>query len=285
MKIKNIKGYKYYKFDKEKSVINIERNKENDKTWKKLKPDGVMLFSIIKEENNVKRIYIFFYKSDNYNEPTIIYDSNYLPTFNGFNDVKFIGGSFTEYNGIKDFDKIEGKIIYSETIAIYREDTLRMIVDQIECIDKFNDVLMEINKNFKLIYKEKLIFKDTLYKNLMTNNFDYDINFEFEINNYTGTINLNDKLSIKNIINNIEEYTMFEILQPVIVKYNRAIDLNKISKEYLLFRDDNETLYLITYVQGEYILDEDNEDIIEWNRSFGIDKDGTKLPDDKLIFN
>lgn len=279
MKIKNIKGYKYYKYDKEKSIINIENNKGNDKSWKKLKPDGIMIFSILEEKNDVKKINIFFYKSDNYNNPKVIYDSNCILTFNAFDKTKFIGGSFTEYNGVNDF-KMEGKIIYSETIAIYREDSLRTILKQIECIDKFNTVLTEINKNFKLIYKENLLFKDTLYENLMTNNFDYDINFEFEINNYTGIINLNDKLSIKTVISNIEEYIMFEILQPVIIKYNRAIDLNKISKEYLLFRDNTETLYLITYVQGEYIIDEDTEDIIEWNRSFNLDVDGNKLSND-----
>ena len=60
------------------------------------------------------------------------------------------------------------------------------------------------------------------------------------------------KISEKEI-RSIESLTKHKVMSPILIKYDKTVDITEIKREYLFFEDLNKELYIISYDKGEYI--------------------------------
>lgn len=55
------------------------------------------------------------------------------------------------------------------------------------------------------------------------------------------------------LIHAVEDIVKYQLLDPVWIKFDRDVDLNKIKDEYLIIRDARDHLWVVSYKKGEYM--------------------------------
>ena len=60
------------------------------------------------------------------------------------------------------------------------------------------------------------------------------------------------KISQEEVIT-IEGITKYEVIDPILIKYDKSIDLDEIKRSYIIFEDSNKDIYVISYDKGNYI--------------------------------
>jgi hypothetical protein len=140
---------------------------------------------------------------------------------------------------------------YKEIVNIYDKDRKYLIIESPYKIEF---------KNNKLFFPDKFIFHD------IYNNIKYlELNIPFEFINYNNVKNIDNKLSIvinykddnikhiKNIINNIKDYN---------IKICFSTKDNE-EQLYNLFSEEEIEKYM--FIQYDYIIDKNNDDIFYWD--------------------
>ena len=103
---------------------------------------------------------------------------------------------------------------------------------------------------------------NSTYRELLENNdFMLDFKAAFGIVRFKMSINKSlDKWDDNGIykispneVSFIEDIIKHEIINPILIKYDRSIDLSKIDRTYILFEDLNKELFVISYEKGEYV--------------------------------
>jgi hypothetical protein len=262
----DVQGYKYYSIEDNIIRISKDKNVINDK-WTKLKMDALMAFHIISNDDGAKYIMVAMYNNGDYKNPVLIFVSNFINEWDANIGNRILGKTFNRYTGIDEnlFKVI--KIEYSEYVAIYKEDSFKNIYDQLINKDKFNEVLKAFNSAFIEMGNLNISLPDNLYDYMKHGAFDYDYDNELGIEQLEFDLEIDNERLINQL--DLETFLGHKLIQPVIVKYNRIIVLEDIKKDYGLFRDATDTLYLVTFIRGD-IIDDENLDLIEWNKSFGV---------------
>ena len=247
-----------------------------------LEPDAFLnIFSSI-DEQDLKDVYVCVNKSvdlvSNKQLPALvirqcIYNNmkNMAASLQSSNDI-YLGDCFLNVEGVNIEEILQFKDINdSISLALYIDDSLDNIFGCIGKEDeKINEVLKELKENTNLDNYNVLGICDTLRQLMEDNdfmtNFRYifnitQVNFPIEIEDTIiedGLVKINNKQ--KELICKIVGYELFNIS---VIEYDKDIDISKIvSKSHIVIADSNNKIYLISYVLGQPLVNDNNEDII-----------------------
>ena len=247
-----------------------------------LEPDAFLnIFSSI-DEQDLKDVYVCVNKSvdlvANKQLPALvirqcIYNNtkNMAASLQSSNDI-YLGDCFLNVEGVNIEEILQFKDINdSISLALYIDDSLDDIFDCIGKEDeKINETLKELKENTNLDNYNVLGICDTLRQLMEDNdfmtNFRYifnitQVNFPIEIEDTIiedGIVKINNKQ--KELICKIVGYELFNIS---VIEYDKDIDISKIvSKSHIVIADSNNKIYLISYVLGQPLVNDNNEDII-----------------------
>lgn len=173
-----------------------------------------------------------------------------------------------EFQEMKDFN----------SICIYVDDKLSDIEILLASIQhKFNLVLTGIKEKVEATYNESKTtvrpkgFSETVVDLLKDNNFMYNFRLVFgmlAVNFQIGTDSNTDKngvvLPSNKVIERIENEILYKIANPIIIKYDKDIDMSKIAKtDHTVMSDSNDNIYLVRYVKVAPIIKPENTDVME----------------------
>ena len=207
--------------------------------------------------------------NDNINEPYAVCRQNIIDPFEMIlnNDpyTTVVGVSISRDTAPEGFDFksvcIAAGVRDQKINFIYKDDSFEDIMSFVneELYDKALMIIkdhMDDSDNIK--YKG---FKDSYRSLLVENDFMYDFRRAFDIIRLNLTIDTSInrwtedgiyKIS-ENEIRTIESLTKHVVISPVLIKYDKTIDLDEIQRSYILFEDLNKELYIVSYDKGEYI--------------------------------
>ena len=269
-----------YKVKSENSFILKDKQKNKVVLTKKqleefsmLEPDGLIIHILASDPNAGIDTMCFLYRmkdiNDNINEPYAICRQNVIDPLEMIlnNDPTKItvGVSLSKDTAPEGFD-FESLCVASgvrdqKIHFIYKDDSFEDIMSFVneEIYDKALNIIrshMDESDNMKFVG-----FENTYRDLLMHNDFMYDFRRAFEIVRINLAIDTsinswtNDgiyKIS-NNEIRTIEGVTKHQVLAPILIKYDKTVDLSEIKRSYLFFEDLNKELYIISYDKGEYI--------------------------------
>lgn len=135
-----------------------------------------------------------------------------------------------------------------ETISIYLDDTLESMLKLIK-MDKYDAVLKGIYKdiNHRITegacesLKELLEYHDFMYDFYLGNGI---ARVPFEV--------INNSLDIEQILY-LEHLNKHVLIEPMVVPYDIDMDLSKIERAHIRIIDINKNIYIISYLEGEYV--------------------------------
>ena len=257
--------------DKQRNKVVLSKKQLEE--FSMLEPDGLIIHVLASDPQQGIDTLCFLYKmkdiNDNINEPYAVCRQNIIDPFetllNNDPSTTYVGVSISRDTAPVDFDYksicIAAGIRDQKIHFVYKEDTLNDILSFVneEIYDKALSIVkshMSDTDNIK--YKG---FNDSYRSLLMDNDFMYDFKRAFEI----IRINLAIDNSIErwtedgiykiseDEIRTIESLTKHQVISPILIKYDRTIDLAEIKRTYILFEDLNKELYIVSYDKGEYI--------------------------------
>ena len=284
---------KWTKGDKKDIKEKVDKN--IIKEYTELKPDAVISFLIVNLRNDLRDVVITVSKStDIQNGATLpsivcrqcivdIFASQFSNTKKEYYGLSISTDSCPAGVDFENFLVCDG-IEYIETVSYYIGDTLENITENIT-ERKYNDVLSilfmdhckSVSNGFTFSYKSNIEKKNldgyckTVYDLLDINNFMYDIYHAFNIiplnldlSSFEGDAAPNDCTSA------LSRFLCVNITKSLLLKYDKDIDLNKISTNYQLIVDSNYVVYVLVYKhQGIYHVPvedvENEENIIKLN--------------------
>ena len=253
------------------------------KEYTLLIPDAALSFNIVDIGDNIEDVIVFMNRFADLNEGNLlpycvcrqnIRDLHANIIKNKFLHQEFVGcsisvetippevdyGILLECNGIN----------YYTILYTYCTDSLD---DILKCIPRVNKYDVVLNNLFRSYAKIKHLpigpesdgihgYCSTLRKLLEDNNFMYDFRAGF------GVWQINTEFKcIENKIDpifkeSIEIMVSHRIENEVCVKYNKDIELDDITRSYILVADTKDDIYLIVYDKGVNIAYDPDKDII-----------------------
>lgn len=239
--------------------------------YTRLRPDGVIYFNIV-HVGEILDVMILMYRNkdiqEKKNTPYIVCRQNitdvFANTINPNYDNLIVGLAVSEESlpeklpmeTVLSCDGMEKSI----GVCVYMDDTLQDILSMIKTKDfdtvLYNLFVEHIRYKYKDNQKEYLSKKNvdgyskTLQGLLEDNEFMYEfchgygiypVTFEVtkdEINN--GKLRLYNRLAMSNIL-------MKNIVDTVVVSFDKDIELDKIEKDYFLLRDIKNKMYIVLY--------------------------------------
>lgn len=260
----------YYTEDWKKESMTYD---ELIKDYRKLRPDGAMMFSIVKVQEAPDVIVSLKNLSDDNNAPNpklpdVVCRQSIQDCFtnlarNGRNDTVGVSISQKTCPANIDFATVlmctEVKRNYS--LAVYLDDSLNDILKFIS-EKKYNDTLISL-KNMSLRATPMGMlpmngYTETIRELLEINNFMYDFRSCFGITEVPFHIPEDKEfLNIENV-QYLENYLKVNILETYLIKYTKEIDLRTIKRDYLLVssaEDKHDSVYIVGYdkADGDYI--------------------------------
>lgn len=276
LKVKNLNSNTNFKINKEEL--------ENEYTL--LEPDAYILFSIVVLQDNINDIVVSMYKTrdmiNGNNIPqcvcrqniTNVHASMIRTVDRSHMDPTEVGMCMSietipdgiDYNIMTACNSLEHMVL----VAAYLDDSLDTILGCIHRIAKYDSVLEILFQNH-INYLDNELYRKNDIKNMPIhsgycrslkslldyNKFMYDFRRAFGIaeidinlsSNITSDYKLND--FAKQVIQ--DAYNKF-ILNEIVIKYDKDIDLDSIKEDKIIICDNNDEIYLITYTSGkEYI--------------------------------
>lgn len=313
--------YLGYKFFKENEfgfeVIRVKKVKDNDhitcidtetdrtviltldalREYTPLEPYGVLSVNIV-DVNGAKDIVLILYKMIELkimgmNSPYVICRQSISDffadlTFQNPEENNIVGVSCTRDNCPANIDFVQlaacNDILESNTVYLYRDDTLDTILQIIPLLPKVNATLEKLlweHINFTkpkveigLKYSSKTTYVDGWCKDLRTllreNNFMADFNsmcdtveVDFDLTNYLNTRESGVQELTYPALLFFDEVFKVNAIETRVIKYRYTIDLSKFNNtNYVFLRDKTGAVYLVVYlVSGEYLEKELEEKI------------------------
>lgn len=262
------------KFDKEKGRVKYldkDKNKNSmdltelaDK-YKKLRPDGVIIFSVVKlGETNDVIIGLSSLERNNAECYAIcrqaisdIFTNNIKKA----QQTEFIGVSVNrdtcppniDFQTLFFCDGIQSSIV----VEVYLDDTLDDILNLINP-KKFDTAIRNLKYYVQRNNRNALGFNETLKDLLISNNFMYDFRRCFNITEVPFYIDEETEgLSADNILF-LENELKVNIMETYVIRYTKEIDLRSIRRDYILVssaQEEYSKIYIVGYdkADGKYI--------------------------------
>lgn len=257
--------------DKQKNKVVLSKKQLEE--FSMLEPDGLIIHVLASDPQQGVDTMCLLYRmkdiNDNINEPYAVCRQNIIDPFEMIlnNDpyTTVVGVSISRDTAPEGFDFksvcIAAGVRDQKINFIYKDDSFEDIMSFVneELYDKALIIIkdhMDDSDNIK--YKG---FKDSYRSLLVENDFMYDFRRAFDIIRLNLTIDTSInrwtedgiyKIS-ENEIRTIESLTKHVVISPVLIKYDKTIDLDEIQRSYILFEDLNKELYIVSYDKGEYI--------------------------------
>lgn len=257
--------------DKQKNKVVLSKKQLEE--FSMLEPDGLIIHVLASDPQQGVDTMCLLYRmkdiNDNINEPYAVCRQNIIDPFEMIlnNDpyTTVVGVSISRDTAPEGFDFksvcIAAGVRDQKINFIYKDDSFEDIMSFVneELYDKALMIIkdhMDDSDNIK--YKG---FKDSYRSLLVENDFMYDFRRAFDIIRLNLTIDTSInrwtedgiyKIS-ENEIRTVESLTKHVVISPVLIKYDKTIDLDEIQRSYILFEDLNKELYIVSYDKGEYI--------------------------------
>lgn len=292
-----IPGTKFFRYNEDKEepeIIRIYKVSEDDKSigyydleghkhdmkydklteeYKMLRPDGVILFSIVELSPGINDVIISLqnYSLDaKYNKALpfaicrqSVYDffSNMATAATDPNRFT-VGISVNQDSCPADVNFADlltcGRLISNVSVSIYLDDTLNDILRYVKA-KKYNEVLRSL-KQISLARNPEVMggYTESLRELMSTNNFMYDFRKCFDIMEVPFTIDEDsEELSIDNI-RYLENELKVNIMETYLIRYTKEIDLRTIKRDFKLVSssaDKYDKVYIVGYdkADGSYI--------------------------------
>lgn len=278
IKIKNENTYVLK--DKDNNKVIMSTDQLNDCVL--LEPDALLNAFSSTDEQDLKDVYVCVNKLvdliTNKQVPTLvirqcIYNNikNMALTVQNSNDI-CLGDCFLNVEGtnieeILEFKEIDNSI----SLALYIDDSLDDIFDCIGSADKdINKTLKYLKDNTNLDDSNVLGLCDNLRQLMEDNDFITNFRYIFNITQVNFPIELEDTVIEDGLvkINNkqkelISKVVGYELFNVSVIEYDKDIDISKVvSKSHIVIADSNNKIYLISYILGQPLVNDNNEDII-----------------------
>lgn len=256
IRLKKIKSDILIMVDSNKNTIKIKPDELKEK-YKKLIPDGTIVFNIVSVGDIKDVVVSMFRRKDILNGANIPYcicrqhiNDLYSQFDKSSGDDIILGCSITTVQ-TSDIEiknaMIADTVFESKPISFYIDDKLDDILSAFD-MNNFNDVLFEYHKRFSKIKGIHGLYKNV--KSLLTiNGFMSDVmeGFSFvslniDMKKYNESTALDFEKKLKSLMAIPNGATNLKV-----IKYNKEMDLEKIDRDHLLLRDFNEDNYIILY--------------------------------------
>ena len=257
--------------DKQKNKVVLSKNQLEE--FSMLEPDGLIIHVLASDPQQGIDTVCLLYRmkdiNDNINEPYAVCRQNIIDPFemilNNDKNTTFVGVSISKDTAPEGFDY---KSVYmaagvrnQKINFIYKDDSFEDIMSFVneEIFDKALMIIKNHMDDSDIIkYKG---FKSSYRSLLMENDFMYDFRRAFDIIRLNKSIDTSInrwtedgiyKISQEEI-RTIESLTKHVVIDPILIKYSKSIDLSEIKRSYVVFEDLNNELYIVSYDKGEYI--------------------------------
>lgn len=257
--------------DKQKNKVVLSKNQLEE--FSMLEPDGLIIHVLASDPQQGIDTICLLYRmkdiNDNINEPYAVCRQNIIDPFemilNNDKNTTFVGVSISKDTAPEGFDY---KSVYmaagvrnQKINFIYKDDSFEDIMSFVneEIFDKALMIIKNHMDDSDIIkYKG---FKSSYRSLLMENDFMYDFRRAFDIIRLNKSIDTSInrwtedgiyKISQEEI-RTIESLTKHVVIDPILIKYSKSIDLSEIKRSYIVFEDLNNELYIVSYDKGEYI--------------------------------
>lgn len=257
--------------DKQRNKVVLTKKQLEE--FSMLEPDGLIIHVLASDKNYGIDTICFLYKiedlNNNINEPYAVCRQNIIDPFemllnNDANKIH-VGVSISRDTAPEGFDfkslSIAAGVRDQRVHFVYKDDSFEDIMSFVNesLYDKALGIIkshMDDDDNLKYIG-----FEDSYRQLLISNDFMYDFRKAFGI----VRIKLDIDTSIDSWTDNgiykisdeeikiIESLTKHRVIAPILIKYDKTIDLSEIKRSYLFFEDLNQKLYIISYDKGDYI--------------------------------
>lgn len=259
--------------DKENHKVSLTR--EQLDTFTMLEPDGIIVHVIASDPVQGSDTICLLYRMDELNngnnEPYAVCRQNIIDPFeillNNDPNKTIVGVSISRDTAPEGFDfqtvYTAAGIKYQQINFIYKDDSFEDIISFVnnEAFDKTLKIVSDIlddDEDCKL----KFVGYNNTYRDLLIeNDFMYDFRRAFGIVRFNFIIDKSIdrwtedgiyKIS-KQEVESIESITKHQVLCPVLIKYDKTVDLSEIKRSYIVFEDINKEIYVISYDKGNYI--------------------------------
>ena len=258
---------------KDKHHKKVTLSKKQFEEFTMLEPDGVIVHVLASDPNQgidtLCALYNIKDLNKGINTPYAVCRQNIVDPFETLlnNDAKttYVGVSISKDTAPEKFDYnsvcVATGIRDQKINFIYKEDTLDDILSFINT-EPFDTALSIIKKHMSDSDGIKYKGFNKTYRGLLEEN-----DFMYDFKRCFGIIRI--KLSIDTSIDRwtedgiykltngevmtIESLTKHAVLSPILIKYDRTIDLDEIKRSYILFEDLNKELYVVSFDKGDYV--------------------------------
>lgn len=258
---------------KDKDGNKVYLTKEQLEDFSMLEPDGLIIHILASDPNQGIDTICLLYKMDdlnnNINEPYAVCRQNIIDPFemllNNDPNKTYVGVSISKDTAPEGFDYrtvcLASGIRDQKLVFVYKDDSFEDIMSFVNqrIFDKALSIIKEHMDNTDMM--KYVGFKDTYRDLLIENDFMYDFRRAFNILRIKIAIDKSiDRWTEDGIykisndeIKSIESITKYQILAPILIKYDKTVDISEIKRSYIIFEDINKDIYIISYEKGNYI--------------------------------
>ena len=257
--------------DKQKNKVVL--TKEQLEEFTMIEPDGLIIHVLASDPQHGVDTLCMLYKiediDNNVMEPYAICRQNVIDPFetilNNDSSKIYVGVSMSRDTAPADFDFkslcTAAGVRDQKINFVYKDDSFEDIMSFVH-ESLYNKALNIIKSHMSKDDRSTYIgFESTYRQLLIDNDFMYDFRRAFNIVRLNLTINTSIdswtedgiyKISDKEI-KTVESLTKHQVIAPILIKYDKSVDIDSIKRDYLFFEDLNKELYIISYEKGEYI--------------------------------
>lgn len=257
--------------DKQKSKVVL--TKEQLEEFTMIEPDGLIIHVLASDPQHGVDTLCMLYKiediDNNVMEPYAICRQNVIDPFetilNNDSSKIYVGVSMSRDTAPADFDFkslcTAAGVRDQKINFVYKDDSFEDIMSFVH-ESLYNKALNIIKSHMSKDDRSTYIgFESTYRQLLIDNDFMYDFRRAFNIVRLNLTIDTSIdswtedgiyKISDKEI-KTVESLTKHQVIAPILIKYDKSVDIDSIKRDYLFFEDLNKELYIISYEKGEYI--------------------------------
>lgn len=260
IRIKKIQNENLFSYIKDGETHKISREQLLNE-YTRLKPDGILAFTIVNLENKLKDVIVALYRTKDLNNGiSIPYCACRQNIFDMFtNQVQkgktmYVGVSVSQETMPDDtpFEIVLAcnGIDYMNQVSVYLDDTLEQILSFVNK-SKFDLTLTNIHNN--VTNNDIKGYCTTLNQLLTENDFMYDFLRAYNIIRVNFAIDKEQTELDPFRREYVEGLIKEEMFKTYVVKYDKEIDLNKIERSHIIVSDKNKEIFIIAYDKGEYI--------------------------------
>ena len=253
--------------------ISVRLTKDQFESYTMLEPDGLIVHVLASDPMQGIDTLCMLYKlediDNNIPEPYAVCRQNIIDPFETLlnNDPKktYVGVSISRDTAPEGFDFksvcMAAGIREQRMHFVYKDDSLDDILlfaNQVMYDKSLHLIKEHMDDDDNMKYEG---FKNTYRELLEENDFMYDFRRAFNILRINLPIDTSiDRWTENGIykisneeVRSIESITKHQIIDPVLIEYDKSIDLDEIKRSYIIFEDANKKLYVISYNKGNYI--------------------------------